>query len=84
MRLRFAPVILLLAVQASADGPFEAGAKTLASPPPTDPTKARAPNAACPTRATKPGGSGRAVSSPYRSAPLYIYIYANVSLNLSI
>jgi hypothetical protein len=76
------PAIPLLAVQASADGLGEAGTKTHASPPPTDPTKARAPDAAGPTRATKPGGSGRAVSSPHRSAPVFIYL--SNSLNPSI
>ena len=68
--VRFVPVLLLVAVQASAGGLGDAEGKSEASPRPTQPTKVGARNAAGSTRSAEPDGSGRAVSSPRRSAPL--------------
>ncbi len=74
-------------VQASADGLGESGAKTEASPRPTN---VGARTAAGSTRAAKPDPSDRTVASPYRSAPLYncislsIYLCIYLSMHLSI
>ena len=71
--IRFVRVTLLVVAQVSADGLGEAGAKNEASPRPAEPTKARAPRAAGPTRAAQRGGcsgSLRSVPAPHRSAPL--------------
>ncbi len=63
--------ILLVDVQASADGLGDAEAKNEASPlKPTKPTKVGARTAGGSTRAAEPDGSCRPVLSPPRSAPL--------------
>jgi hypothetical protein len=61
-------VTLLVVAQASVDGLGDAGAKSEASPRPTEPTKARAPYAGGSTTAAERGGSGRPVPAPCRSA----------------